>query len=175
MGKGFVLGVVVTLAVLAGGAYLYCEQGLADLRADAGPGFLDEWLNSAMDNSVKRHAPEAESPVPASEANLLAGARLYVDKCASCHGSPVNPNSDLGKAFHPSAPQFFGDDPPDMPANQSFYIVKHGIRMTGMPAWGFVMTDSEIWQVVGVLGQIKNLPASVQQELRKPTAVSSAP
>ena len=175
MGRGFVLGVVITLIALVVGAYIYLEHGFADIRADAGPGMLDHYLMAAMDASAERHAPDVKSPLPSTEANLLAGARLYVDKCADCHGSPVNRHSDMGKAFQPNAPQFFGDDPPDMPANQNFYIVKHGVRMTAMPAWSYIMTDSEIWQVIHVLSQIDNLPPSVQQELRKPTAVPATP
>ena len=171
MGKGFGLGVLLTLVTLVVAVYLYFEMGFATMRADIQPGFLDSYLGSAMDASVQRHAPDVENPVPSTEPNLIAGARLYIDKCSDCHGSPVNPDSDMGKAFQPSVPQFFGDDAPDMPPNQNFYIVKHGVRMTAMPAWNYIMTDSEIWQVVDMLGQIKNLPPSVQEELRKPTAV----
>ncbi len=175
MGKWFGLGVLVTLVALSVGAYVYADMGFASIRADAGPGFFDSWLSSAMDASAARHAPNIANPVPSNETNLVAGARLYIDKCSDCHGSPVNPNSGLGKAFQPHAPQFFGDDPPDMPANQNFYIIKHGVRMTAMPGWGYIMTDSEIWQVVDLLSQMKNLPPSVQQELHKPTAVPADP
>src|SRR5581483_10163021 len=115
MAKWLGIGVLITLIALCAAAYIYLELGFADIRADAGPGPLDSWLASAMDASAERHAPKVNSPVPADEPNLLAGAKLYLDKCANCHGSPVNTDSELGKAFQPNAPQFFGDDPPDMP------------------------------------------------------------
>jgi mono/diheme cytochrome c family protein len=170
MGKGFGLGVLVTLIALCAAAYIYFERGFVDIRADSGPGAFDNWLGAAMDASAARHAPRVNSPIPSSEANLVAGAKLYVDKCAECHGTPVNTDSELGKAFQPVAPQFFGEEPPDMPANQNFFIIKHGIRMTAMPGWGSIMRDNEIWQVVDMLAKIRNLPPSVQQELRKPAA-----
>ncbi len=170
MAKGFWLGVLVTLLALCAAGYIYFEAGFVSIRADTGPAFLDRWLGAAMDASTRRHAPSLPNPVPANESNLVDGARLYIDKCAGCHGSPVNPDSDLGRSFSPRVPQFFGKDPPDMPAHQDSYIIKHGVRMTAMPAWGNVMADSEIWQVIDLLQNLKHLPDAAQQELRKPTA-----
>jgi len=60
---------------------------------------------------------------------------------------------------------------PDMPDYENFYIIKHGVRWTGMPAWGNLMTDSEVWQVVTLLSRFEKLPPEAAEELKKPVAV----
>ncbi len=168
--KWFVIGVLVTLVALAAGAYLYLEKGFVDARADIGPSVLDSWLGAAMDASTGRHAPRITSPVPDTQENLLDAARTYASRCAGCHGRPDGQGSKIGEAFMPPAPQFFGDDPPDLRPNENFYIIKHGVRMTAMPAWEKLLGDDQIWQAVLLLKHIndKSVPPPIQQELSKP-------
>jgi len=166
----FTRGMIVGAIALAAAAYGYARLGFLDLRADQNPSVLEERVaGSAMDESTERHAPPQKNPLPPTEENLLAGARLYRDKCSDCHGSPVNPTSDYGMSFYPRVPQFM-KQAPDMPENENFYIIKHGVRWTAMPAWGNIMTDSEIWQVVTLLSRFENLPHGVAEELKKPVA-----
>lgn len=166
--KNFAWGILVTLVVLTFGGWLYLKFGYADLRASVAPsGFESELATTAVNDSVARHAPAQQNPVPATEANQLDGARLYRDKCADCHGRPDNPASDYGLSFYPRAPQFM-TAPPLLPENQSFYIIKYGVRRSAMPAWGNIMADREMWQVVTFLRHLGNLPPSVEQELHKP-------
>jgi len=165
----FIRGIIVGAIVVAAGVYGYARLGLLDLRADQNPSAWEEHLaGTAMDESTERHAPQQRNPLPATAENLLAGARLYRDKCSDCHGSPVNPNSDYGRSFYPRVPQFM-KQAPDMPDHENFYLIKHGVRWTAMPAWGNIMTDSEIWQVVLVLNHFEKLPPEVMEELKKPT------
>jgi thiosulfate dehydrogenase len=173
--RNFIRGVIVGALALAAGIYGYARFGFLDLRADQTPSALEQHImGTAMDESTDRHAPEQKNPLQATQENLLAGARLYRDKCSDCHGSPINPNSDYGRSFYPRVPQFM-KQAPDMPDRENFYIIKHGVRWTAMPAWGNIMTDSEIWQVVLVLNRFEKLPPEVDQELRKPVAAAPAP
>ncbi len=171
MWKWFLFGMAVVLVALSAAGYVYFEKGFVDTRASIHAGVADSWLHASMRASTARHAPRLKNPVPATEANLIDGARLYRDKCAGCHGSPIDQNSDFGSSFYPRVPQFFGDEPPGMPQNQNFYVIKNGVRFTAMPAWGNIMADSEIWQVVGVLATIKKLPQPVEDELKKPSPI----
>jgi len=165
----FIRGIIVGAIVVAAGIYGYARLGLFDLRADQEPSAWEERLaGTAMDESTERHAPQQKNPLPATAEHLLAGARLYRDKCSDCHGSPVNPNSDYGRSFYPRVPQFM-KQAPDMPDHENFYLIKHGVRWTAMPAWGKIMTDSEVWQVVLVLNHFEKLPPEVLEELKKPT------
>src|SRR6185312_5609084 len=129
----FVLGIVATLVALSAAAYIYMEQGFVSAIADVPAGALDGWLGSAMDASTARHAPKMTNPVADTPDALLAGAKIYGSRCSICHGSPGDKESLLGGSLNPPAPQFFGDDPPDMAENENYYIIKHGVRMTGMP------------------------------------------
>jgi len=166
----FIRGIIVGAIALAAGVYGYARLGFLDLRADQNPSALEERVvGSAMDESTERHAARQKNPLSPTQENLLAGARLYRDKCSDCHGGPTNPNSDYGRSFYPPVPQFM-KQAPDMPDHENFYIIKHGVRWTAMPAWGNIMTDSEIWQVVMLLNRFEKLPAEVTEELKKPVA-----
>jgi len=166
--KNFVLGIVVTLIAFSVGGWLCLKLGYPDLRASAPPSWLESQLaTSAVNASAARHAPSQPNPIQPTEANLLDGGRLYRDKCADCHGRPDNPRSDYGASFNPRAPQFM-QARLHLPENQEFYLIKYGVRRSAMPAWGNIMADSEIWQVVTFLNHMDNLPQSVQQELHQP-------
>ncbi len=166
--KSFVAGIVTTLIVITLGGWLYLKLGYGDLRANLPPSWLESQLAAtAVLASAARHAPQQLNPIAPTEPSLLAGARLYRDKCADCHGRPDNPVSDYGGSFNPRPPQFMQAHP-RLPANQSFYLIKYGVRRSAMPAWGNIMADSEIWQVVTFLDHLNNLPPSVQQELHLP-------
>jgi mono/diheme cytochrome c family protein len=108
------------------------------------------------------HCPKVANPVAADETNLIAGAHLYRDHCALCHGDPANPNSTLADTLNPPPPQFM-NDMPDMPENHNFYILQHGIRWTAMPAWKNVFSEQQTWQLVTFLSHMNNLPPSVKQ------------
>lgn len=165
--KNFVLGVVLTVAVLSIGVWLYVRLGFVDFRANAGPGAEAGLASAALRASVARQAPQEKNPIAPTDADLLDGARLYRDKCADCHGRPDNPVSDYGRSFYPRPPQFLRQHL-RLPENQNFYIIKNGVRWSAMPAWGNIMADSEIWQVVLFLNRLDNLPPAVQEELHRP-------
>jgi thiosulfate dehydrogenase len=168
--RNFIRGIIFGALALAAGLYVCTRWGFLDLRADQEPSALEKNIaGTAMDESTGRHAPKQKNPLQPTQENLLAGARLYRDKCSDCHGSPVNPTSDYGRSFYPRAPQFM-KEAPDMPDHENFYIIKHGVRWTAMPAWGHLMTDSEIWQMVTLLSRFEKLPPEVTEELKKPVA-----
>jgi mono/diheme cytochrome c family protein len=168
--RNFIRGIIVGAIALAAGVYGYARLGFLDLRADQEPSALEKNIaGAAMDRSTERHAPQQKNPLQPTQENLLAGARLYRAKCSDCHGSPANPRSDYGRSFYPRVPQFM-KEAPDMPENENFYLIKHGVRWTAMPAWGHVMTDTEIWQVVTLLSRLEKLPPEVIEELNKPIA-----
>ena len=170
--RNFIRGILVTILVIGFGLWIYLRFGFADLRANVQLSrFESDLALTALNASAARHAPQQQNPIQSTEGNLLDGARLYRDKCADCHGRPDNPESDYGRSFYPRAPQFMKTRP-FRPENQNFYIIKNGVRWTAMPAWGNIMADSEIWQVVTFLNRLDNLPASIQQELHKPAGSS---
>jgi mono/diheme cytochrome c family protein len=101
-------------------------------------------------------------PSKPTDANLQEGMKLYVTYCAQCHGDPATPASALGRAEYPPAPQFISH-PADMPENQNFYIIGHGVRLTAMPGWEGVLNQDQIWKVTTFLSHMDKLPSSVEE------------
>lgn len=164
--RKFALGAVIGLAVVAALIYAYLRFGFLDFRADARPSHLEASQAMAfLDASVNRRAPSGVAPKP-TEQQLVEGVKLYKTYCAECHGSPERAGQQLASlSFYPPAPQFM-HNAPDMSENENFYIIQHGIRWTGMPAWGNTLSTQEIWEVAGFLAQIEKLPPAAQQEWR---------
>jgi hypothetical protein len=104
--KGFIFGIVTMILILVLGLS-FALMGFVSMRADSPPSKMETTLaGRAMDASVARAAPKVTNPVTADETNLVAGARLYSDHCALCHGDPAHPKSPLADSLNPPAPQF---------------------------------------------------------------------
>lgn len=157
----FFLGfAVAVLAVLIAG-FCYVRFGFVDPRADLPVGWLESKIAMpALDAAVDRRAPEAQNPLQPTDANLIAGMKVYQPNCASCHGDIGHSHAQLADALYPRAPQFV-EDAPDMPENQNFYIIKHGIRLSGMPAWKQTLSEQEMWEVTTFLSHLDKLPPQV--------------
>ncbi|HVB56823.1 MAG TPA: c-type cytochrome [Candidatus Acidoferrales bacterium] len=160
--KGFIFG-IVTMIIILGLVLLFVFMGFVNMRADNPPSKMETaFAGHAMDASVARAAPKLTNPVTADEASLVAGARIYRDHCALCHGDPAHPKSPLADSLNPPAPQF-ATDMADMPENQNFYILQHGIRWTGMPGWKNVLSEQQVWQTVTFLSHMQKLPPAAKQ------------
>lgn len=155
------LGFVIAVVVVLGAGFLCVRFGLMDPRADIPINSLERRIAMpALDAAVDRRAPEVQNPVQPTDASLIAGMKVYQTNCASCHGDIHRPHGMLADALYPRAPQFV-EDAPDMPENQNFYIIQHGIRLSGMPAWKSVLNDQQMWQVTTFLSHMDKLPPQV--------------
>jgi mono/diheme cytochrome c family protein len=179
--KQFLAGVVVAILVPLLGAFLYFKLGFMPVNADAPPGALEKWIaHMSLDAAVDRGAPRGENPVPDNEQTVTRAAKIFKESCAGCHGSPQGA-SDFGLAFYPQAPQFFKRSRPfGDPDGNLFYVIKHGIRMTGMPAFGAenrvaLLKDEEIWGLVRFLKALPTLPPTAQEELKANPAPAPSP
>jgi mono/diheme cytochrome c family protein len=160
--KGFLFGILTMILILTVGLS-FALLGFVDTRADKPPSSLEAAIaGRAMDASVARAATKISNPVTADEANLVAGARLYREHCTLCHGDPAQPKAPLNGSLNPPAPQFM-DDKADMPENQNFFILQHGIRWTAMPGWKNVLTDQQLWQLVTFLSHMSDLTPTAKQ------------
>jgi mono/diheme cytochrome c family protein len=172
--RAFLIGIIFTLVILAAGVLWYTRTGRVSFAADETPSWAERWFaGGASDASIERHAPNLKNPVPRTEQNIVAGAQLYLNHCAGCHGTPSNPDSQFAHSFNPPVPRFF-THAPDMPENQNFYIIQRGIRWTGMPAWDKTLNDSQMWEIVTFLSSIPNLPQAAHKVLA-PAPGSSSP
>jgi len=165
--RNFVLGVIVTIVVLAlvglGAALL----GFVPTRANTQPPAWEERLAmGALDASIDRHAARINNPVPSTDDNLIAGMKIYAMACAECHGGLDRKPTEFGKTLYPPAPDLILD-PPDDPEWHLYYVIRYGVRNTGMPSWEKGLGDADIWKVTAFLSRIQKLPPAVQEYWKK--------
>jgi thiosulfate dehydrogenase len=166
MVRGFILGVVATIVVALAGAYALLDSGLIPANADAKPAGLELWVaGTSLNATLRRQAPREANPVPLTSANLIAGITLYGQHCAICHGTAGgDPSaSPVAKGLYPRPPQLATDGVEDDPEGVSYWKIKHGIRLTGMPAWGSALNDRQIWTLALFLKHMDKLPPDAQQ------------
>jgi len=173
MAKGIVLGFILGVAILAGGAYFYFASGMAPVAtADPMMPFERKMANMALKAHIKKQHV-GESPVAADETNLLDGADTYRRECAVCHGLPDHPVGYVTMMF-PKPPQLFkGRGVTDDPVTTSYWKVANGIRLSGMPAFKDTLTVTQMWQVSQLVTNAHDLPASVKRALLPDTPENS--
>src|SRR5712691_1064390 len=160
--KKVLLGAVLILAILLLAALAITRLGLMPVSADGTHSRLEARIMPAvLHASIVRHASGETNPLPLNEDNLKAGIDTYKAMCARCHSTPGGNPSVYGQSFYPPAPQLPSGMYPYTDA-QLFWVIKHGIRNTGMPAWGGMLSDDEIWQLVSLLKNSQDLPPSVE-------------
>src|SRR5450759_2155812 len=164
--KGVIPGVALTLAVTLIGAYSLVQSGLIPANADAKPGRLETWMaHTSLDATLSREAPKEQNPVELTEGFRLEGVHLFAQNCAVCHGSAKGATSasPIAKGLYQKPPQLATDGVEDDPEGDSFWKIKHGIRLTGMPSFGYSLKDNQIWTLALFLKHMDKLPPSVQQ------------
>jgi len=173
---GVVLGVVLVPAVVLG----WFRFGQVPV-AVADPPLPQEKMITKIPLSARIQRELVKvPPIQANEINLVAGAQIYRDQCAACHGFHGKPSS-FGAHMFPKAPALWekhrngnvvgvSDDPP----GESYWKVINGIRLTGMPAYKDVLTETQMWQVTLLIADAdKPLPPAALEILRgqQPAAV----
>ena len=135
--KGVISGVALTLAVALIGTYSLVRSGLIPANADGKPGRLEIWMaGTSLDATLRRDAPTSPNPVPLTDQNLVEGVRLFAQNGAICHGSAKGSASPspIAMGLYQRPPQLASDGVEDDLEGYSFWKIKHGIRLTGMPS-----------------------------------------
>ena len=176
-GGGFgkvVLGFVLAIVVIAGGAAVYLHWGSPPVATADKPfpfekSIVSVPLNARIDREMKT------APFGISEDVYEGGARVYRADCAACHGTPGH-DVPFAKYMYPGAPQLWKKHATgnvvgvsDDDAGETYWKVANGIRLTGMPAFNHVLTDTEMWQVTLLLKNAdQQLPDPVVKILTAP-------
>lgn len=165
MFKGVVFGVASTLAVLLVAAFGLLHSGFIPANADEQPGKLETWMaRTSLSATMHRLAPQEPNPVAATDENLSKGVQLFARNCAICHGSAAGDasSSPIAKGLFQKPPQLATEGVEDDPEGESFWKIKHGIRLTGMPSFSQSLSDQEIWTLALFLKHMDKLPPSAQ-------------
>ena len=161
-----IIGIVAATGLaLSAGLLLYF--GAYNVAADSPHTKPVLWvLNKARERSIAVRAQNI--PVPhdfGSSERVAAGAGLYAEMCASCHLAPGMDKTEISQGLYPAAPELSRGSKLS-PAEQ-FWVIKHGLKMTGMAAWGKTHDDTLIWNMVAFLQKLPNLSPEQYKALVK--------
>jgi mono/diheme cytochrome c family protein len=167
--KGFILGIIATLAVAAGVGYFVLSSGLIPANANAKPGVIETFITqTSLRATLEKEAPKGENPVALTDDNLIAAIELYGKNCVICHGTAEGDASasPIAKGEYPNPPQLATDGVEDDPEGWTFWTIKNGIRWTGMPSWGDELSNKQIWTLALFLKHMDELPPQPQAAWR---------
>ncbi len=164
--KGVVLGFVLAVVILAGGLYYYFASGMAPVAtADPPMPFEKRLAHMALDAHIQKQAT-AQPTVAADETAYLAGADVYKQHCAVCHGLPGQIPTDYATTMYPEPPQLFrGKGVTDDPVAETYWKTANGIRLTGMPGFKTKLSDNQLWQVSQLLAHANEITDPVKKAL----------
>lgn len=170
--KHFPSGPFIAVAALVGGALagIVVYVGAYDIGADSPHTRPVYWLIEQLrDRSIAVRARNVGVPANLTDMKRLqSGAGLYTEMCSGCHLAPGLEKSEISQGLYPKAPELFRE--PQRSPREQFWIIKHGVKLTAMPAWGKTHSDELIWDMVAFVRQLpKMTPAQYQ------AALASAP
>ena len=161
--KGF-FGLAL-LAVIVAVIVMY--SGVINVAATNPHNALTEMvLSTTMDNSVRYHAKGITAPPLDNEQMVMAGFRHYREMCVGCHLAPGVNSTEIRKGLLPEPPKLQEAVEEWKPA-ELFWVIKNGVKMTGMPAWGPTHSDEKIWAMVAFLEKLPHMTAEQYKEMDK--------
>jgi mono/diheme cytochrome c family protein len=155
--------VVAALIVLTA---IAAYSGLYNFAADdAHWGITTRIIENARERSIASRSDGMAAPANLQEAKMIAsGAGEYAEMCTGCHLAPGMHDTEMRAGLYPKPPNLT-DHGAHRPAAQQFWIIKHGLKMTGMPAWGLTHDDERIWSMVAFLQKLPELTPEGYREL----------
>ena len=176
MVKGIIVGILLGLLLVLVGVYYYFSSGRAPVAVTAPEMPLERKFASMALHRYLDKLPHPDPPVPQEEAAFLAGAKVYKEHCAVCHGLPGEPKSVIAAGMFPSPPQLFhGMGVTDDEPWETYWKVANGIRMTGMPGFKDRLGETQMWQVSVLVKNADKISPAVKGELAAPTGVVIVP
>jgi mono/diheme cytochrome c family protein len=169
----FLLGFILGLIAIPAAVYVYFRVGHPPVAVADQPFPLEKQIVEVpLQVRIDKEMPQS-APIEPSEANLETGAHIYRQECADCHGLYGRPSS-FAAHMYPAAPQLWrphrngvvgvSDDPP----GETYWKVENGIRLTGMPAFGKVLNQTQMWQVTLLLAHANQPSAAALDILKQP-------
>ena len=175
MGK-FLFGLILGVVLLPVVVYFYFSTGRAPVATSAPPMAFERTLaRMALHARLDKEMPQTV-PIAPEEAAYTAGAQIYKEHCAVCHGLPRQPQTAIASGMFPNPPKLMeGKGVTGDPAGETYWKVSGGIRMTGMPGFEKTLSPTQMWQVSLLCANADKLSPAVKQTLsaNAPTAAAS--
>jgi mono/diheme cytochrome c family protein len=159
--------IVGSLFVLAGAAAVLVYAGLYNIAADVPHTQPVYWLLETMrERSVAARARDVLVPNDLDDTNRISrGAGQYAEMCSGCHLAPGMKRTEISRGLYPRAPELRRES--HLTPGEQFWIVKHGVKLTGMPAWGVTHDDELLWDMVAFLRKLPELTPEQYETLVK--------
>jgi mono/diheme cytochrome c family protein len=160
------IGVVVasTLGVLAVGAGVFVRSGIYNIAADDHhTKIVLALIDQLRERSIAVRARKIAVPDLEDPEGVAIGAEHYAALCVGCHLAPGVTKSDLRPGLYPHPPNLAQQDIDD--AQEAFWTIKHGIKMSAMPAWGKTLDDTAIWDLVAFVKKMPAMTPEAYQQL----------
>lgn len=152
------IGAAAACALIGLVTLIVVETGVFDTAATTPHSPLVTWAtHTTMVRSVKLRAASVTPPAPFTSLQVQAGTDIYRADCVGCHGGPATSRAPWARGLNPTPPYLLDASrhwsPPEL-----WWIVKHGVKMTGMPGWDKSLSDGQIWDVVAFLEALPSMP-----------------
>ena len=159
--------VASALLVLVGVAAIWIYAGLYNIAADVPHTQPVYWLlETIRDRSVAARARDVVVPNDLDDQSRISrGAGQYAEMCSGCHLAPAMKRTEISRGLYPRAPELRHKT--DLTPAEQFWIVKHGVKMMGMPAWGVTHDDELLWDVVAFVRKLPELTPEQYESLVK--------
>jgi mono/diheme cytochrome c family protein len=174
--RRFLFIVVIIVVVLVGVPVWYSYSGKYDISANTPDPQPVAWLlHNTFEHSLARAGAGVTVPAGLETPNAIrAGAQLYGQECVYCHGAPGEEATGLAKGLNPPPPVLLAAERDNIPG-EVFWVVRNGVKMSGMPAWGKSYPDQKIWAVAAFLHAKKGLGAAEYKALTAESEPGAAP
>lgn len=161
---GFLLGGLTAVLIAFGIAYGVIVSGVINPCADEAIPPMERWAaKTSLRAYLKSNTPKTTNPLKASSSeDLKAGAKLYVNNCAFCHGYANGSTSKTAQGLYRKPPVIAKEDWSEDADGLVYWFIDKGVKLTGMPSYGKSLSEKEIWQIVLFIKNMKKLPPDVQ-------------
>ena len=170
----FIGGLLLGFLLVPLGVYLYFAGGSAPVATtDTDVPFETFLAHKALNVRIKKEMPK-NVPLQPNEANFLAGAELYKQHCAVCHGLPLAPKTGIATGMYPRPPLLFeGKGVTDDEPGESYWKIFNGIRLSGMPGFSKSLSETQMWQLALLVANADKLPTSAKAALVTPMGANT--
>ena len=172
----FIAGLVLGLVLVSTGVYWYFTSGTAPVATtDSDMPFERFFAKKALAARIEKQMP-TKVPIPLAEPNYLAGAELYKQHCAVCHGLPLVPVTAIASGMYPKPPELLvGKGVTDDQPGETYWKIANGIRLSGMPGFSRALSETQMWQIAILLANAEKLPPLAKEALVAPPASKPNP
>jgi mono/diheme cytochrome c family protein len=162
------LGTIIVIIIVAIAAVVgFADSGIYDVAATAPDMRLVHWLlSTTRDHSVLARSRNITPPADLAHRDIADAFACYDVLCRQCHGGPGIKRGEIGSGLNPEPPKL-RESAQELPPGAIFWIVQHGIKMTGMPTFGATHTEPEIWNMVSLVTRFPELNEQGYRELEQ--------